>query len=139
MKLGILTGDHTENGAGISNYITNLVSGMQDQPVELTIIRHPNGDTYGVKNQIVPWSPPQFGLMLWSCITSLQKQKLSGLDLLHSPTLCLFPFKPHRRFVLTVHDLIFRKYPEYLPKGTVRHLNIFLGRNLHFSDRIITD
>lgn len=139
MKIGIFTGDHTKNETGIGNYILNLVNQFKLFPDELSIIRHPKGYDYSIKNQIIPYTISSAGMMVWSCAVAAQKYLISDLDIVHSPTLALFPIKPHDNYVLTVHDIIFKKFPQFLPKGTVRHTNLFFNRNLTLADKIIAD
>ncbi len=139
MKIGIFTGDHTKNETGIGNYILNLVNQFKLFPDELSIIRHPKGYDYSIKNQIIPYTISSAGMMVWSCAVAAQKHLIADLDIVHSPTLALFPIKPHDNYVLTVHDIIFKKFPQFLPKGTVRHTNLFFNRNLTLADKIIAD
>ena len=139
MKIGILTGDHTQNETGIGNYILNLINELKEFPGELSIIRHPKGYDYGIKNQIIPKTLQSAGLMVWPFTVTIQKLILSDLDLVHSPTLALFPIKPHDHYVTTVHDIIFKKFPQFLPKGTIRHTKLLFHRNLKISDKIIAD
>lgn len=139
MKIGVLTGDHTQNETGIGNYILNLINELKKISGELSIIRHPRGYDYGIQNQIIPKTLQSAGLMIWPFTVAAQKQKLSDLDLVHCPTLALFPTKPHDHYVTTVHDIIFKKYPQFLPKGTIRHTKLLFHRNLKISDKIIAD
>ncbi len=136
MKVGIFTGDHTKYETGIGNYILNLINELKNR-CELSIIRHPKGYDYSIKNQIIPNTLASAGMMIWSCAVSGQKYLFSDLDLVHSPTLALFPVKPHENYVLTVHDIIFKKFPQFLPKGTIRHTKLFFRRNLISADKII--
>lgn len=136
MKIGIFTGDHTQRETGIGNYILNLINELKHQ-CDLSIIRHPRGYDYNIQNQIIPYTPSIAGMMVWSCAVSGQKHLFSDLDLVHSPTLALFPVKPHEQYVLTVHDIIFKKFPQYLPVGTIRHTKLFFRRNLMSADKII--
>lgn len=136
MNIGIFTGDHTESETGIGFYILNLISELNTK-CDLTVIRHPNGYDYHINSQIIPYTIPSKGMMVWSCAVTAQKHLFSHLDLVHSPTLALFPIKPHNRYVLTVHDIIFKKFPQYLPKGTIRHTKLFFRHNLNLADKII--
>lgn len=139
MKIGILTGDHKQNETGIGNYILNLINELKNFPDELSVIRHPNGYDYDIKKQIIPHTFPSAGMMVWSCVISAQRHLFSDMDLVHSPTLALFPVKPHENYVFTAHDIIFKKFPDYLPIGTIRHTKLFFHHNLKLSDRIIAD
>jgi len=139
MKVGIITGDHQASETGIGNYILNLIKGLKNTPAELSIVRHPRGYDYEIDDQIIPHTPLSAGLMIWTCALAAQRNILSHLDLVHSPTLALFPIKPHDHYVSTVHDIIFKKYPQYLPKGTIHHTKLLFNRNLSLSDRVIAD
>ena len=136
MKIGIFTGDHTKHETGIGNYILNLINELKNH-CELSVIRHPKGYDYSIENQIIPYTISSAGMMVWSCAVSVQKNLFSDLDLVHSPTLALFPIKPHEHYILTVHDIIFKKFPQYLPTGTLRHTKLFFRRNLISADKII--
>lgn len=137
MKVGIITGDHTESETGIGNYILNLISELKKTNQEISVIRHPRGYNYEVNNQIVPYTPYAAGLMVWSFLVLLQKGMLQNLDIVHSPTMALFPVKPHEHYVCTVHDIVFKKFPQFIPKGTIRHTTLLFKRNLELSDQII--
>jgi glycosyltransferase involved in cell wall biosynthesis len=139
MKVGIFTGNHTQTETGIGNYIFNLIHEIKTFSGELSVIRHPNGYDYNIQNQIIPYTISSAGMMVWSCAVSAQKHLFSDLDIVHSPTLALFPIKPHEKYVLTVHDIIFKKFPQYIPKGTVRHTKLFFSHNLAIADKILAD
>jgi len=139
MKVGIFTGDHNQEETGIGNYICNLINEFKTFQIDLSIIRHPKGYSYNIKNQIIPYTISSTGMMVWSCAVSFQKYLFKDLDLVHSPTLALFPIKPHENYVLTVHDIIFKKFPQFIPKGTVRHTKLFFSHNLSIADKILAD
>lgn len=139
MKVGIVTGDHTASETGIGNYILNLISELKKTSANLSVIRHPKGHNYGVESEIIPRSPQSAGLMIWSCLVAVQKNQLKNLDIIHSPTLALFPFKPHDHYVFTAHDIVFRKFPQYLPQGTIRHTKLLFNRNLTVANHLISD
>jgi glycosyltransferase involved in cell wall biosynthesis len=138
MKIGCFTGGHQKSSTGIGNYISNLIQNLPIPADDIYIIRHPTGYNYGIANQIVPWTPEWSNMMLWSWTTYIQKNSFKNLDLVHSPTLCLFPKKPHDKYVITVHDIIFKLHPEYCKKDIIRYTKIFFKTNLQFADKIIT-
>lgn len=137
MKIGIVTGGHQKTSTGIGNYIDNIISNLPTQPENIHIIRHPNGYDYGIPNQIIPIAPKWSNMMFWSWATYIQKGKFSHLDIVHTPSLCLFPKKPHKNYILTIHDIIFKIFPEYCTSDVVNYANRYLSNNLNFADKII--
>jgi glycosyltransferase involved in cell wall biosynthesis len=137
MKIGITTSGHQKSSTGIGNYIYNLIENLPIQPNDLYIIRHPLGYDYNIPNQIVPWAPKFSNAMLWSWFTYIQKNMFKDLDIIHTPTLCLFPKKPHENYILTVNDVIFKLFPEHCTHEVIQYTNLFFKRNIAFADKII--
>jgi len=140
MKVGICTADTHNERSGIGNYIHHLITHLDKKKIDLIAIRHESGiNGYGIE-EIVPWYPlPKYNSMYWSGILTIQKNRFSFLDILHSPTLCLFPIKPHKKYILTVHDIVHFLFPDLCTQGTVRYTRLLFLKNLLFADIIISD
>lgn len=138
MKIGLFTGGHQKSSTGIGNYINNIIQNLPVASDNLFIIRHPTGYHYQIPHQIVPFAPKWSNMMLWSWATYIQRNKFQHLNVVHSPTLCLFPKKPHNHYILTIHDIIFKLFPEYCTTDVTRYANRYFQRNLKFADKIIS-
>ncbi|MCE2490589.1 MAG: glycosyltransferase family 4 protein [Anaerolineae bacterium] len=77
------------------------------------------------------------------CHHALEKYALSveflpkGLDLLHSPDF-IPPLRGARRHVITIHDLHFLHYPQYMTRESRRYYCGQLGRAVRQADHILT-
>ena len=107
LKIGICVADLKNERSGIGNHIHHIITEMVKMNADLTLVR----DRTGINNYSLPEIIPRypfndFNIMYWSAMISLQRYLFEDLDILHSPTLCLFPVKPHKRFICTVHDIV---------------------------------
>lgn len=60
------------------------------------------------------------------------------IELLHSPDF-IPPFRGRYRRVITVHDLTFLHYPQFLTSESRRYYNDQIARAVHVADHILTD
>lgn len=63
------------------------------------------------------WTPSHHALEQW--LLSLEL-RFTPLDVLHSPDF-IPPFRRHCRSIITIHDLVFLLYPQFLTKGSARY------------------
>lgn len=124
MHIGIDLRLHTYAPGGISRYARRLAAQLEGQlaPDALTLIHHrreaapPN--VPGTRSYRA-WTPPHHRLERWALGTELLPLRL---DLLHS-TDFIPPAWGARHFVITVHDLNFLYYPQYLTADARRYYN----------------
>ena len=111
---------------GISQYVLHLLPALAelDQQNEYVVLHSwkdendyvPDGENFGRKNLLTP------------CHHRLEKMALStellplNLDVLHSPDF-IPPGRGAKRHVVTVHDLNFLYFPEYLTADSRRYYN----------------
>ncbi len=122
---------------GISRYITALVSAFETLPLahNLTLLqsrkskdrlsrKFPNRKT---------WTPPHHPLERAALSVELWRQRF---DLLHSPDF-IAPMRGARRHVITVHDLSFIHYPEYLTAASRHYYNGKIEASIQRADHIL--
>ncbi len=124
---------------GISTYIVRLIEALERLDFE-----HPYVVFHSRKAReaLVPrfrradlWTP---------CHHRLERLALSvelarfGLDLLHSPDF-IPPLRGARRHVITVHDLNFLFYPQYLTADSLRYYNGQIAAAVKQADHIFAD
>lgn len=125
---------------GISTYIVRLVQALErlDQHNRYTIF-----ESRKVRHSIVPsrfssarlWTPSHHRLERLALSVELIR---FNLDLLHSPDF-IPPLRGARRHVITVHDLTFLHYPQYLTADTRRYYNDQIAAAVSHADHILTD
>jgi glycosyltransferase involved in cell wall biosynthesis len=81
------------------------------------------------------WTPPHNRFE--QLILPIELARLR-LDLLHSPDF-IPPFSAHFRRVITVHDLNFLLYPEFLTADSRRYYNAQINRAVAVADHILAD
>jgi len=79
------------------------------------------------------WTPCHHRLEPWTLAAEIARLRL---DLLHSPDF-IPPLWGARRFVITVHDLNFLYYPQFLTPGSRRYYNGQIARAVRQADHIL--
>jgi glycosyltransferase involved in cell wall biosynthesis len=126
---------------GIPNYVLRL----------LTSLAQLDGDTdycvlHSRKDRNLPmpgsnfqpvacWTPPHNRLERWALGVEVARL---GLDLLHA-TDFIPPAFGYRRSVITVHDLTFLHYPQFLTTESRRYYNQQIGWAVRRADHILAD
>lgn len=127
------------HGGGISTYIRHLTSALEalDTANRYTVFHSRKMQESLVTrfHHATLWTP---------CHHRLERLTLSGelarfkLDTLHSPDF-IPPLHGARRHVITVHDLNFLHYPQFLTKESSRYYNGQIKRAVEQSDHILAD
>ena len=131
---------HAYAAGGISRYARRLAREMTEilPPERLTLISHrreveplqlPGVRTYSA------WTPPHHRLERFALGTELLPL---GLDLLHS-TDFIPPRWGAKRHVITIHDLNFLYYPQYLMAEARRYYNEQIEWAVRHADAILVD
>ena len=122
---------------GISRYITALVSAFEQlNPAhDLTLLqsRKASAALSSHFRSARTWTPPHHPLERAALSLELWRQ---GLDLLHSPDF-IAPIRGAKRHVITVHDLSFVHYPEYMTAASRRYYNGQIAASVRRADHIL--
>ena len=122
---------------GISSYIKGLVAAFEAEPPphDLTILRSrkaKNGLS-GRFGDARMWTPPHHLLERYALSLELLPR---GLDLLHSPDF-IAPLRGAKRHVITVHDLSFFHFPQYITPESYRYYNRQIRASVNRADAIL--
>lgn len=139
MHIGIDTRLIAYRTGGISTYMKRLVAALEmlDRQNRYTVFHsHKARQTtsYRFQNAAL-WTP---------CHHRIERLALSvelarfNLDLFHSPDF-IPPLRGARRHVITVHDLTFLHYPQYLTADARRYYNGQINTAVRQSDHILAD
>ena len=124
---------------GISRYITGIISALEDDPPDLafTVFHSRKAKTTLTRRfeSASLWTPPHHALERAALSVELLRHRL---DLLHSPDF-IAPLRGARRHVITVHDLSFIHYPEYMTAASRRYYNGQIEASVMRSDHIIAN
>ena len=140
MHIGIDLRLHAYAPGGISRYARRLATQLDGQltPDSLTLIPHRREqaptDIPGTRVYRA-WTPPHHRLERWALGTELLPLRL---DLLHS-TDFIPPAWGARHFVITVHDLNFLYYPQYLTVDARHYYNDQIAWAVDRADAILAD
>ncbi|MCY3906896.1 MAG: glycosyltransferase family 1 protein [Anaerolineaceae bacterium] len=123
---------------GIATWIREVLNALQSQDTthQLTVLesRKARFSLAGRFDRSTLYTP---------CHHVLEKYALSiellpkGLDLLHSPDF-IPPLRGARRHVITIHDLHFLHFPQYMTRDSRRYYSGQLGRAARQADHILT-
>jgi glycosyltransferase involved in cell wall biosynthesis len=107
-------------GAGIAQYVRNLVAGLGELavPEELVLLSHRRARHDHSRWPFWTrwlWTPAHNRWEQWSLPLELLP---AGLDLLHSPDV-VPPFRRRWRSVITIHDLAFMRFPDALTRDSL--------------------
>ena len=124
---------------GISRYITALLAAyeMQSPPHKLTILqsrkaRKSLSDRFASAKL---WTPPHHPLERSALSIELWRHRF---DLLHSPDF-IAPRRGAKRHIITVHDLNFVHFPEYLTAESRRYYNGQIEASVAHADHILAN
>lgn len=145
MRIGIDLRLHAYAPGGISRYARHLAQALAPQLVregsraeKLTLVQHrresapvdvPGSRVYRA------WTPPHHRLERWALGAELLPLKF---DLFHSPDF-IPPAWGARHTVITVHDLNFLYYPQYLTADARRYYNDQIAWAVTRADAILAD
>ncbi len=124
---------------GISRYITALIAAYEDlsPPHNFTILQ--SRKARKALSQRFPsaklWTPPHHRLERSALTIELWRQRL---DLLHSPDF-IAPRRGARRHIITVHDLNFIHFPEYLTADSRLYYNGQIEASVARADHILAN
>ncbi len=140
MRIGIDLRLHAYAPGGIAHYARRVAEHLIPRVPAgtLSLVRHRRERepvlSEGV-GDIRAWTPPHHRLERWSLGTELALKKF---DLFHSPDF-IPPAWGSRRFVITVHDLNFLYYPQYLTPEARRYYNEQIAWAVAHADAILAD
>jgi glycosyltransferase involved in cell wall biosynthesis len=122
---------------GIARYVAHLIPALAavDRETEYRVLRHGTDQSrrqWGANfRPVTVWTPCHHRLERWTLGAEVARL---GLDLLHSPDF-IPPAFGARRFVITVHDLNFLYYPQFLTPDARRYyvgqIEWAIGRAAH--------
>lgn len=140
MHIGIDARLTTYRAGGISTYIVRLIQALErlDQQHRCTIF-----ESRKARQRLAParfgsvkvWTPPHHRLERIALSVELARFRL---DVLHSPDF-IPPLRGARRHIITVHDLTFLHYPQYLTAASRRYYNGQIAAAVSHADHILTD
>ena len=124
---------------GISRYITALISAFEQlQPShDITLLQsrkaqRPLSTQFGAA---AVWTPPHHRWERAALTLELARRRF---DLLHSPDF-IAPLRGGKRHVITVHDLSFIHYPEYITAESRHYYNGQIEASVRRADHILAD
>lgn len=124
---------------GISRYITAIINAFEDlePPHELTLVQSRKSDRRLSRRfpSLRAWTPPHHRLERAALSLELWRHRF---DLLHSPDF-IAPIRGASHHVITIHDLSFFHYPEYITAETRRYYNGQIKASIQRADHILVD
>jgi len=124
---------------GISRYIRSLITAFEQlrPPQDFTILesRKTRQRLSAQFRRRKIWTPPHHRLERAALSLELWRHQL---DLLHSPDF-IAPLQGAKRHIITVHDLSFIHYPEYLTASSRRYYNGQIEASVKRADHILVD
>ncbi len=133
---------HYQRG-GIAQYTRQLVRELAQMENDerrryIVLQSRKDGDTLAERPRMQRanlWTPPHNRFEQWTLPVELARWRL---DLLHSPDF-IPPFRGRFRRVITVHDLNFELYPQFLTAESRRYYNGQIRRAVAVADHILAD
>jgi glycosyltransferase involved in cell wall biosynthesis len=123
---------------GISAYMRRLLPALAsiDSENQYTIFHSRKEDYPPVANfrRVPLWTPPHHRIERLALSVELTR---FNLDLFHSPDF-IPPFRGAKRHVITVHDLTFLHYPQYLTEDSRRYYNDQIEVAVEHAEHILT-
>lgn len=141
MRIGIDARILAYRRGGISSYVSNLLTGLAalDTGSDYYVLRNwrdrdpdPSGPNF---RAVTTWTPCHHRLERWALGAEIARLRL---DLLHSPDF-IPPAFGARRFIITVHDLNFLYYPQFLTAESRRYYNQQIEWAVHKAAHILAD
>lgn len=124
---------------GISTYIRRLVAGLEQlEPDARFTVFHSRKARESLVTRFrraALWTPAHHRLERLALSAELARFRL---DLLHSPDF-IPPLRGARRHVITVHDLNFLHYPQFLTAESRRYYNAQIAAAVRQADHILAD
>jgi len=141
MRIGIDARIIAYRRGGIANYVRHLIPALAalDPETDYRVLRHRRDRTRSeagpnVRRATV-WTPCHHRLERWALGVEIAPLRL---DLLHSPDF-IPPAFGARHFVITVHDLNFLYYPQFLTADSRRYYNDQIAWAVAHADHILAD
>jgi len=141
MRIGIDARIIAYRRGGIANYVRHLIPALAalDPETDYRVLRHRRDRTRSeagpnVRRATV-WTPCHHRLERWALGVEITPLRL---DLLHSPDF-IPPAFGARHFVITVHDLNFLYYPQFLTAESRRYYNDQIAWAVAHADHILAD
>lgn len=137
MKIGIDARLTYYRTGGISTYTRQLIQALEklDSTNDYTIY-HSRKDDASISQQFQRgslWTPAHHRIERLALSVELLPR---FLDVLHSPDF-IPPYRGAKRHVITVHDLTFLHYPQYLTADSRRYYNDQIEAACHHADHIL--
>jgi len=124
---------------GISRYITAIISAFEElepaQEIRLLQSRKSSRLLSTRFPSVRLWTPPHHRLERAALSLELWRHRF---DLLHSPDF-IAPHRAARRHIITVHDLSFIHFPEYITAESHRYYNGQIQASVERADHILVD
>ncbi|MDW8067356.1 MAG: glycosyltransferase family 1 protein, partial [Anaerolineae bacterium] len=140
MRIGIDARILAYRRGGISNYIRYLLPALAtlDPETDYRVLRHRRDRTRTEArpnlHRVTVWTPCHHRLERWALGVEIARLHL---DLLHSPDF-IPPAFGARRFIITVHDLNFLYYPQFLTPESRRYYHDQIAWAVARADHILT-
>ncbi len=148
-RIGINTRYLQRRMSGIERYIVELINHLEKVDKTNTYFlffnkNAPIPDLQKSKNFVnnVSLFPTKSRIMriIWEHIFLIYEIKKNNLNLFHGPAFFVPLVKSNNcKYVITVHDVTFIKYPQTFTLGTRLYYTVLFPRSLHVSDAIIAD
>ncbi len=126
-------------GGGIARYIRRLAADLPaaDPEHRYTHFYHRgHAESFSTAaHRVECWTPAHHRLERWALAVELWPHRL---DLLHSPDF-IPPARAGRRCLITVHDLTFLRYPEFLTPDSRRYYSAQIAWAVRRADAIAAD
>ena len=123
---------------GISRYIREIVAALPAPSHQTTTIFQSRKAERAISDRFAMaklWTPPHHPLERLALSAELLPHRL---DLFHSPDF-IAPMRGARRHIITVHDLSFVHYPEYLTAASRRYYNGQIEASVQRADHILAN
>lgn len=139
MRVGIDARMVAYRRGGITNYIRHLLPALAalDPETDYRVLRHRRDRTRSEAgpnvHRVTVWTPCHHPLERWALGAEVAPLRL---DLLHSPDF-IPPTFGARHFVITVHDLNFLYYPQFLTAESRRYYNDQIAWAVAHADHIL--
>lgn len=136
MKRVLLSAVQANNRSGTGRYVSQLVNAFRLLPLPLDIVTaNPRGGLDILLGHDPPTDSPLTKLLMEQAGVPLRSWRY---HLTHFPA-GMGPFLPCRRLILTVHDLIALKHPEWFTPTRARYYRNAAKKGVRRASRIVAD